>query len=436
MIPLYLEPGRMSHYNGRIYAYRGWVIIDDEFVGQKFVNSAGEKLLIGFGCAQTDGRAMPAMNITDECGSRIMFMRPEFCAMNWSATGVCGEKPSEPFTPRPTPREQPSDLPTPRPTPQEDVSASAPFTPKPTPRPTLSALPTRRPTLSSRPTLVFRTQRPAEAAVPSRIAAIASSIQIQVRNETLFDNPKNIEAVVKTIVCSLRVDYASVSVDSIAHYRDGLFVRNITVPPKEPSRNETMDTVCGVVPAPSIVPAPSLAPMVSSVSFEGGIRRLQAAGIDTYTLNYAIADPPATVTSLEPATVATLIETSPVLATSLDVPANSYIAVTASEPTLITAESSAGVAAAAKPDGTNNILMGTLIPLGVVLVGSVMAAVVRGKKRRPSLHLRGETIQPQPAAINVNNPMSAGVTESTNRRIIRLPSKHIMEPIKVRRIGQ
>jgi hypothetical protein len=165
-------------------------------------------------------------------------------------------------------------------------------------------------------------------------------------------------------------------------------------------------------------------------------RRLQAAaaGIDTYTLNYAIADPPATVTSLEPATVATLIETSPVLATSLDVPANSYIAVTASEPTLITAESGAP-AAAAKPDGTNNILMGTLIPLGVVLVGSVVAAVVR-RKRAPSLLLHGEIIQPQPAAINVNNPMAAGVEASTNRRIVRLPSRHIMEPIKVRRIGQ
>jgi hypothetical protein len=333
------------------------------------------------------------------------------------------EEPSESFTAkptaRPTPREEPSESftarPTARSTPREEPSESftARQTARPTPRPTFSALPTRRPTLSSKPTLVFRTQRPAEV-LPSRIAA---TIQIQIRNESLFDNPKNVEAVVKTIVCSLQVEYESVSVDSIAHYRDGLFIRNITLPPKEPARNMTFASVCEA----------------TTTAFDHPMRRLQNSGIDTYTLNYAIADPPTTVTSLEPATVASLIETSPVLAISLDIPTNSYIAVTASQPTLITessAEQQQPVQSA--PNGLSNILLGTLIPLGAVLVGSAIVATIRRKQRHSLLPLRAEV---HPSAINVDNPITLTTLPDMSKRVLRISNRRITEPTKVRRIG-
>jgi hypothetical protein len=250
--------------------------------------------------------------------------------------------------------------------------------------------------------------------LPSRIAA---TIQIQIRNESLFDNPKNVEAVVKTIVCSLQVEYESVSVDSIAHYRDGLFIRNITLPPKEPARNMTFASVCEA----------------TTTAFDHPMRRLQNSGIDTYTLNYAIADPPTTVTSLEPATVASLIETSPVLAISLDIPTNSYIAVTASQPTLITessAEQQQPVQSA--PNGLSNILLGTLIPLGAVLVGSAIVATIRRKQRHSLLPLRAEV---HPSAINVDNPITLTTLPDMSKRVLRISNRRITEPTKVRRIG-
>ena len=466
---LKVMPGRYAMAGQQGYSYVGWVIIDGQYAGQKFIGADGEVLFVGFVC-MPDAPGPAAFNATDECGNRLMLMSPEFCGIDWSAGDVCRPEPTKPAEPSADtrasmtakPTEEPADItlptmtamptphpsppgesapPTPRPSPPGE---SAPFTPRPTPRPTYSALPTRRPTLSSRPTLQFRTPRPEVVTRP--IAAIASSISIQVRNETLFDNPKNVEAVVKTIVCSLRVDYASVSVESIAHYRDGVFIRNITVPPKEPSRN--MTGVCGfemtpanssAVAEPSQVPAVSLAPVVSSVSFEGGFgRRLQAAGagLDTYTLNYAIADPPATVTTLEPATVATLIETSPVLATSLDMPANSYIAVSASEPALITAPAGDLILAspASPANNTTNILLGTLVPFGVLLVASIVATVVR-RRGRGSPYAKGEPVISSMSPVLVVGASTPAIDQANPMGPQKQPSRRLVAPVKVRRIG-
>ena len=425
---LKVMPGRYAMAGQQGYSYVGWVIIDGQYAGQKFIGADGEVLFVGFVC-MPDAPGPAAFNATDECGNRLMLMSPEFCDIDWSAGDVCRPEPTKPAEPSADtrasmtakPTEEPADITrptmtamlTPRPSPPGE---SAPPTPRPTPRPTYSALPTRRPTLSSRPTLQFRTPRPEIVTRP--IAAIASSISIQVRNETLFDNPKNVEAVVKTIVCSLRVDYASVSVESIAHYRDGVFIRNITVPPKEPSRNMT-----GVCSAPS--PAP--------VS-----RRLQAAGagLDTYTLNYAIADPPATVTTLEPATVATLIETSPVLATSLDMPANSYIAVSASEPALITAPAGDLILAgpASPANNTTNILLGTLIPIGVLLVASVVASVVR-RRGMGSPYAKGEPVISSMSPVLVVGATAPAIDQTNPMGPQKQPSRRLVAPVKVRRIG-
>ena len=475
---LKVMPGRYAMAGQQGYAYVGWVIIDDHYHGQKFVSADGEVLFVGFVCMpdmtapgpvamnvtdrseqSSDSSAQPALPAADECGNRIMLMSPEFCDIDWFAGDVCrtewsprpserpsmSAKPTEETRPsmpaepsmsaKPTEETRPS-MPaeptqttddstitqatmtvmrtapfTPRPTIQP--GESAPFTPRPTPRPTYSALPTRRPTLSSRPTLQFRTPRPEVVTKP--IAAIASSIRIEVRNETLFDNPKNVEAVVKTIVCSLRVDYASVSVESIAHYRDGVFIRNITVPPKEPSRN--MTGACG-------------ASAESSVS-----RRLQAStGIDSYTLNYAISNPPATVTALEPATVATLIETSPVLTTSLEMPANSYIAVSASEPALITASEPLAGPAAAPADSTSNILLGTLIPIGVLLVASVVATVVR-RRGMGNPYAKGEPVISSMSPVVVVGAAAPAIDQTNPMGPQKQPSRRLVAPVKVRRIG-
>ena len=426
---LKVMPGRYAMVNQLGYSYVGWVIIDGHYHGQKFIGPNGDILFIAFVCMSDMAADSPiAMNVTDDCGSRIMLMSPEFCGIDWFAGNVCGESQTAESTSKPavesthpsvtaeSTRESahPSvtaEL-TARPTLPSEESALP--TRRPTPRPTYSALPTRRPTLSSRPTLQFRTPRPEIGTKP--ITAIASSISIQVRNETLFDNPKNVEAVVKTIVCSLRVDYTSVSVESIAHYRDSIFIRNITVPAKEPSRNMTGS--CDV-----------------SVSAVVAVRRRLQAAIDTYTLNYAIADPPASVTSLEPATVATLIESSPVLTTSLEIPANSYIAVSASEPALITSEATAGTVAPApaQANQTTNILLGTLIPIGILLVGSVVAAVVR--KRAGNPYAKGEPVISSMSPVLVASATAPAIAHANPMGPEKQTSRRLVAPVKVRRIG-
>jgi hypothetical protein len=395
--------------------FSGWVIVNATFGGQRFTDTNGTHRFIQFICSEQGFIGL--LPVADPCVPRLGLMHPAFC-VDMDTDIMCVNHSDAIHTVLPSFTSRPTQFPTRRPDAPSD---------KPTPRPTYSALPTRRPTLSALPTRVFRSLPPRQEAKIMR-----SRISIEVRNETMFENPKNVEAVVKTIVCALKVPAENVQVNGIKHYVDNVLIGTIPVPVRNTSRNIT-DECMGT--GPTHIPIPPQPSPVEPVAF----RRLQS-GLDTYVLDYQVNDPPASIVALEPATVASLIETSSTLVSSLDLPPNSYVAMSAEPPTY-TAEPNI-VANQGNPVLTQ-ILMGVLIPLGVVLFGSVIAMTV--KKRARALTSNPTTIMQFAPTIpsktmNEIHPKkidSSGFTQtnpSPRVQVVRLASKHSIGPMQVRKV--
>jgi hypothetical protein len=393
----------------REYIFSGWVIIDGMFAGQRFTSPSGIHKFVQFICPQRN--LVGIIHVDDPCVPRIALMHPAFC-MDMSTNITC----MIPSDVRNNTME--TSLPTRRPDAPSD---------KPTPRPTLSALPTRRPTLSALPTRVFRSPLPREEA-----KILRSRISIEVRNETMFENPKNVEAVVKTIVCALKVPAENVAVNAIKHYVDNILIRTIPVPVRNTSRNIT-DECMGT--GPTYIPVPPQPTPIEPVA----IRRLQS-GLDTYVLDYQVTDPPATVVAMEPATVASIIETSPTLVTSLDIPPNSYVSITAEPPTyasepILQVQSQTN-------SSVNNILMSVFIPIGVIAVGSIIAMTMKRRVGGPvssnpnSVQTVMQFAPTVPNWSGQNTDQTNNNFQQTNPRvkIVRLASKHSIEPMQIRKV--
>jgi hypothetical protein len=330
------------------------------------------------------------------------------------------DMPSNEETARPTLSAPPTQRPTLSAPPTQRPTLSAPPTPRLTPRPTLSALPTRRPTLSALPTRVFRSPPPVELA-----KFLRSQIRIETRNESLFENPKNVEAVVKTIVCALKVPAETVSVTGIQHFVDNILVGTIPVPVRNSSRNIT-DECMGTGPTPQPSPAEPIA-----------FRRLQS-GLDTYVVQYQVQDPPVTVVAMEPATIATLIQTAPTLITSLDIPTGSYVAITAEPPTY----AAAAVAAANDPiintnpanDSTNSILIGVFIPLAIATIGSILALTYRKRAHHPARQAILPVVSTKNVLIEANPEFTQINPNTKESKIVRVVSKYSIMPQQVRKV--
>jgi hypothetical protein len=162
-------------------------------------------------------------------------------------------------------------------------------------------------------------------------------------------------------------------------------------------------------------------------------RRLQS-GLDTYVVQYQVQDPPATVVAMEPATVATLIQTAPTLITSLDIPTGSYVAITAEPPTY-----AAAAAALNNPivntnptnDGTNSILIGVFIPVGIATIGSILAMTYRKRNAMlqtlPVVSTRNALVETNPEFTQIN-------PNTRQSRIVRVVSKYSIMPQQVRKV--
>jgi hypothetical protein len=239
----------------------------------------------------------------------------------------------------------------------------------------------------------------------------------------MFENPKNVEAVVKTIVCALKVPAENVEVNAIKHFVDNILIRTIPVPVRNTSRNIT-DECMGT--GPTHIPVPPQPSPIEPVA----MRRLQS-GLDTYVLDYQVTDPPASIVSMEPATVATIIETSPTLVTSLDIPPNSYVAITAEPPTY-TSEPILQVQSQSMPELTK-ILLGVFIPVGIVFIGSVIAVTL--KRRAGPISSNPDSIQTvMHFAPNLNHKNSRFEQTNPRVKVVRLASKHAIEPMQIRKV--
>ncbi len=229
------------------------------------------------------------------------------------------------------------------------------------------------------------------------------------RNATLFENPKNVEAVVKTIVCALNVTSDKVNVRAIKHYVDTVLIQMIRV---NASSNTTMDCI-------------------ADVGRSSAARRLQS-GLDTYVVEYQVRDPPPAVISMEPATVAMMLETSSTLVASLDIPPNSYVAITADPPSYLTTAPSVDVhASTASSSNAESILMGVFIPLGIVAIASVIAATVKKRSHSPVLGSSGNSVVVEylPTVIGAQTEFS----QTNPRALVKKPSRHSMMPLQIRR---
>ena len=245
-------------------------------------------------------------------------------------------------------------------------------------------------------------------AVPSSIPVIQSKLAFAGANATAFSRPEKVQEIVTNLGCVLRIALEQIVIRNITWIDANGRRSPVPFDPAVAALKSNGSTDC----------------FVKDTSSGRMLRALQATSTGNVEVDYAITDPPATITSLDSASFSAIVENSPMLqnfaasvgSTSVSAPAPAELGIT---------------------DSTNAIVGNTAgIPLyGIILAsiaGVFVASVAIFSVLRAFNAARATSISKAPQAkmnngrvvqvVYLSNPLEA---KSSTRRMDFVPVKII-----------
>jgi hypothetical protein len=245
-------------------------------------------------------------------------------------------------------------------------------------------------------------------AAPSAIPVIQSKLAFAGANATAFSRPEKVQEIVTNLGCVLRIALEQIVIRNITWIEANGRRKQVPFDPAVAALKSNGSTDC----------------FVKDTSSGRMLRALQATSTGNVEVDYAITDPPATITSLDSASFSAIVENSPTLqnfaasvgSTSVSAPAPAELAIT---------------------DSTNAIVGNTAgIPLYGIILASIAGMFVAGgaifSVLRAFNAARATSISKAPQAemnngrvvqvVYLSNPLEA---KSSTRRMDFVPMKII-----------